>query len=382
MKICFYAPFKPLGHAHPSGDLVTATGIVDYLQQRGHHVFPASTLRCRWIYWKPWRWPLLLRENRRIMRRFSPFRADLWLTYHSYYKAPDLLGPAASRQLKIPYVIFQGIYATKRKRKLQTLPGFYLNKYSLQAARHVFTNKKIDLLNLERLLPDERVTYVAPGICPQDFCFDAAAREQLRSRWNAGDNPVVFSAAMFRSDVKSEGLTWVIRACGQLQRQGRRFELVIAGDGKEKKKLQQLAAEQMPGRVRFVGKIRHNQMYRYYSAADVFAFPGINESLGMVFLEAQCCGLPVVAFNNAGVPEAVQNGKTGTLVPMYALTPFANAIAELLSDRDRRRRMGRAAASYVRKHHDISKNYRALESKLEKIAGRRQRTTDDGRRTF
>jgi len=50
MKICFYAPFKPLGHAHPSGDLVTAAGIFDYLVKGGHQVLTASTLRCRWLY--------------------------------------------------------------------------------------------------------------------------------------------------------------------------------------------------------------------------------------------------------------------------------------------------------------------------------------------
>ena len=60
MRILFYAPFKPLDHAHPSGDLVTATEIVDYLIKKGHQVVAASSLRCRWIYWKPWLWPKLI----------------------------------------------------------------------------------------------------------------------------------------------------------------------------------------------------------------------------------------------------------------------------------------------------------------------------------
>ena len=68
----------------------------------------------------------------------------------------------------------------------------------------------------------------------------------------------------------------------------------------------------------------------------------------MVFLEAQACGLPVVAFENAGVPEAVQNGKTGLLVPMYAAEPFADAVGRLLKDSQLRRKMGRAAQAYVR----------------------------------
>ncbi len=333
MRICFYTPFKPLNHANPSGDLVTATGIFDFLVQRGHTVYPASNLRCRWIYWKPWLWHKLFWERQRVVRSFIDTPVDLWFTYHSYYKAPDLLGPTVAGKLNIPYVIFQGIYSTKRRRQWTAKPGFYLNKHSLCRADHVFTNKSVDLLNLKRLLPANRVTYVAPGIVPGEFDFDARAREKLRDQWKVGHEPVIFSAAMFRPDVKTEGLTWLIRACGELYRQGQIFRLVIAGDGREKGKLQRRAQEHVPDRVIFLGKIARQDMYRFYSAADVFVFPGIRESLGMVFLEAQSCGLPVVAFNNAGVPEAVADGKTGLLVPMYALEPFVDAIRRLLVDK-------------------------------------------------
>ena len=230
----------------------------------------------------------------------------------------------------------------------------------------------MDLHNLKRLLPENRLTYVAPGIIPSDFSFDAESRRELRKKWNVIDEPVIFSAAMFRPDVKTEGLTWVIRACGELYRQRNNFRLVIAGDGKEREKLQQIAAEQVADRVLFLGKIPRQDMYRYYSAADVFVFPGIRESLGMVFLEAQSCGLPVVAFNNAGVPEAVQDGKTGILVPMYAQTPFLDAVRRLLGDKNLRRQMGIAAKSYARKFHDLNKNYRALERSLTAIVHSRR----------
>ncbi len=143
---------------------------------QGHQVMAASCLRCRWIYWKPWLWLKLIWERRQVVQKFSDTSADLWFTYHSYYKAPDLLGPAVSRKLNIPYVIFQGIYSTKRRRQWKAKPGFYLNKNSLCAANHVFTNKTVDLLNLKRLLPENRVTYVAPGIIPGEFSFDENAR--------------------------------------------------------------------------------------------------------------------------------------------------------------------------------------------------------------
>jgi glycosyltransferase involved in cell wall biosynthesis len=366
-RIAFYAPFKPLGHVQPSGDLVTATGISDFLLRQDHRVVSTSTLRCRWIYWKPWLWPRLWWERRRMVRIFSAESADLWFTYHSYYKAPDLLGPYATRRLNIPYVIFQGIYSTKRRRRLKTRAGFYFNKAALLAADHIFTNKKVDLLNLRRLLPDDRISYVAPGLNPDEFIFDVKARSELRQQWSIADEPVIFSAAMFRRDVKTQGLKWVLRACGELLRQGKDFKLVIAGDGKERNTLQNLAAEQIPGKFRFVGKIPRPELYRYYSAADVFVFPGIGESLGMVFLEAQACGLPVVAFDDAGVPEAVQNRRTGLLVPAHEMAPFVDAINRLLSDRKLRRQMGQAATSYVRTNHNLELNYQELERVIQKI---------------
>jgi glycosyltransferase involved in cell wall biosynthesis len=370
MRILFYAPFKPLGHGHPSGDLVTATEIVGYLADQGHEIIQANFLRCRWIYWKPWLWLKLPLEKRRTVRRFLKSDVDLWLTYHSYYKAPDLLGPYASQKIKIPYVIFQGIYSTKRRRRLKTLPGFYLNKRALCAARHVFVNKTVDRINLKRLIPDKRISYVSPGIHPAEFYFDAAARQALRSRWDAGDVPLVFSAAMFRADVKTEGLAWVIRTCGELVRRGNSLRLVIAGDGIQREKLKRLAAERLGERVIFVGKVPRNEMYRYYSACDLFVFPGIRESLGLVFLEAQSCGLPVVAFDNAGVPEAVKNGITGLLVPAYAARAFADAIERLLKNSELRRRMGRAAQSHVRQHHDLTKNYQKMEVMLRQLVNK------------
>jgi glycosyltransferase involved in cell wall biosynthesis len=199
--------------------------------------------------------------------------------------------------------------------------------------------------------------------------FDQAARSALRRDWNVGEGPVIISAAMFRPDVKTQGLAWVIRACGELYRRGKALYLVIAGDGQEKPRLQRLAEEQLPGRIRFVGKIPRNEMYRYYSAGDIFAFPGIRESLGMVYLEAQSCGLPVVAFANGGIPEVVRDQETGFLVPLFAFEPYLLALDALLSDRGLRRKMGQAAQKYVRMAHDLDHNYQQLETALTRVAG-------------
>jgi len=374
MRISFYTPFKPLDHANPSGDLMIARGLYGYLKNQGNKILIMSNFRSRWVFWKPWIWTWLIRDTRRIMRTIAPNGVDLWFTYHSYYKAPDLLGSFISRRLKIPYVIFQGIYSTKRKRNWKTWPGFVLNRAALCAADHVFSNKKVDCLNMKRLLPSQRITYVKPGISPHAFSFDAGARDELKKLWDVGNEPVVLSAAMFRPDVKTQGISLVIRVCGELFRKGLRFYLVIAGEGRERNRLLQLAKEHLPDRVRFVGKIPRNEMYRFYSAGDIFAFPGIRESLGMVFLEAQSCGIPVVAFANGGIPEVVRDGETGFLVPLYDSDRFAKAIEFLLTKRDIRQKMGQTAQVHVRESHDINRNYQEMKKVLEDIVIRKGTT--------
>ena len=93
----------------------------------------------------------------------------------------------------------------------------------------------------------------------------------------------------------------------------------------------------------------------------------LQEALGMVYLEAQSCGLPVVAFDNAGVPEAVLAGRTGLLVPMRDGSAFAEAIARLLDDAPLRRPMGATARAHIREAHELDRNYGMMEEKLKDI---------------
>ncbi|MBI5593984.1 MAG: glycosyltransferase family 4 protein [Deltaproteobacteria bacterium] len=366
--IGYYTPFKPLGFHLPSGDLTIATGLRDFLESGGHRIIHPSRLRARWIFWKPWLWPVVVRDRLRALRMLRRVRCGLWLTYHAYYKSPDLVGPWVCRRLDIPYVIFQGIYSTRRKKAIKTLPGYVLNRKALMRADHIFSNRKEDLLNLRRLIPEDRLTYIAPGIDPEEFTFDAAARRELRNTWKIPENtPVVLSAAMFRPGVKTEGLIWTIKACAELYRQKKSVQLVIAGDGKERKTLQALAESLLSENVRFVGKIPRDRMHRFYSAGDIFAFPGIRETLGMVYLEAQSCGLPVVAFHNGGIPEVVKDSITGFLTPLYDLRAYADAITRILDNGPLRREMSEAAVWHVQSAHDIHRNYHRVETVLQRV---------------
>lgn len=364
MRICFYAPFKPLGHPNPSGDLIIATGLYDFLLSQGHQILIASSLRSRWIYLKPWHFFTLLKERMATAKRIRKFSPDLWLTYHCYYKAPDLLGPPLCKKFDIPYCVFQGIYSTKQRRSLKGKAGFYLNRQSLLQAIHLFSNRKMDLENLRRIISPGKLTYIKPGIFPESFCFDQSSRESMHHSWQIKNEPVILSAAMFRPDVKTQGLIWMIKALARLTEEKIPFKLVIAGDGSERKKLLQLADQYIPNRVVFAGQIKREEMYKFYSGGDIFVFPGIRESLGMVYLEAQSCGLPVVAFDNGGIPEVVQQGKTAYLAKLFDEDSFCTHIKQLLQHTQQRMTMGQAAAKYIRQNHDLQSNYLELEDIL------------------
>lgn len=364
MKIAYYMPFKAMGHPHPSGDLIQGTELFRHLGDLGHDCRLISSLRCRWLFLQPHRWPALLAEYVKTLQRLRDFSPDLWLSYHSYYKAPDLLGPSCCRRQGLPYVIFQGIYSTKARKKLKSMPGFYLNRRALTSAQLVFTNKHRDHRNLQRLLPEERIHYVAPGIHPAAFTFDRQARHALRADWQSGSTPLIMTTAMLRPGVKTLGVQWVIEACATLARRGKPLKLVIVGDGEGRGQLESLAGQLLPGQVIFLGRIERTKLAAYYSAADIFAFPGIEESLGMVYLEAQSCGLPVVACADWGGGEAVQPGRTGLLSPFAQPEKFTDNIDRLIEDKALRRQLGDEAAAYIRRNHDLSSTYRHINTAL------------------
>ena len=108
-------------------------------------------------------------------------------------------------------------------------------------------------------------------------------------------------------------------------------------------------------------------MSRFYSTGDLFVFPGIRESLGMVYLEAQSCGMPVVAFNNGGIPEVVKQGKTGLLSPPYDPIAFAGNIRKLLSHKTLRNKFSANAMDSIRKDHNLDINYQSVERVLSSL---------------
>jgi glycosyltransferase involved in cell wall biosynthesis len=125
------------------------------------------------------------------------------------------------------------------------------------------------------------------------------------------------------------------------------WHLVLVGSGAgqvisiEDKLRAEAESGALRGRVTFTGRVEN--VVPFLQASDIFAFPTLDEALGMSAVEAQACGLPAVASRTGGVPDIVEDGTTGILVPPGETAPLAEGLRRLLSDASLRQRFATAA---------------------------------------
>lgn len=369
MKIAYCTPFKPVHHPSVSGDVTIARDLLQTLAGYGHEIMPVPFFPAKEIYWRPDRWPGALVALGHMVE--AARGADCWLTCGTYYKVPDAFGPLAVARLSIPYFLFQASHARNRARRVSSWPGYVLNRRAMERADHVFCNRVNDLAGCASLLPEDRYSHVRPGLPQGLFAHDPAARLRLRARWGAGDSVVVVTAAMMRPGVKTVGVEWTIRACAGLVARGCDVRLVLAGDGPMRAGLETQARAALGERVRFLGMVDRADLSGVFSAGDLFAFPGIRESVGMVYLEAQQCGLPVAATDDEGAPHVVAHEVSGLITPASE-TAFSQAVERLVTDRELRLRLGARAAGHVARNHSASANCLDMVRTMERIVTTRR----------
>jgi phosphatidylinositol alpha-1,6-mannosyltransferase len=125
-------------------------------------------------------------------------------------------------------------------------------------------------------------------------------------------------------------------------------QYVIVGSGPDEERLRQIVDHHgLHDAVHFAGRVPWDDLLLYYNAADVFVMPSREdppdvEGFGLVFLEANACGTPVIGANAGGVPDAIVDGTTGYLVPPADPAALADALASVLTHPEQARAMGRA----------------------------------------
>jgi D-inositol-3-phosphate glycosyltransferase len=187
------------------------------------------------------------------------------------------------------------------------------------------------------------VVVVAPGV--DLSTFRPIDRLQARRKIGAGTAPLLLFVGRLE---RLKGVDIAIRALAELRRNGHDdVRLLVLGedsrdaDESEKERLKAIAdQESVRGAVDFVGSVAHHELPYFYSAADACVMPSYSESFGLVGLEAQACGCPVVGSGVSGIRSVVRDGVTGFLVDSHDPRDYAERIGRLLDDQELARELG------------------------------------------
>ncbi|WP_329524286.1 glycosyltransferase family 4 protein [Streptomyces griseoaurantiacus] len=197
----------------------------------------------------------------------------------------------------------------------------------------------------------ERMTQLPPGVDEKTF-HPGSGGAEVRARLGLSDRPVVVCVSRL---VPRKGQDTLILALPRVLATHPDAVLLIVGGGPYERDLRRLARETgVAGSVRFTGSVPWEELPAHYGAGDVFAMPcrtrrgGLDvEGLGIVYLEASATGLPVLAGDSGGAPDAVLDGETGWVVRGGAPAEAAERINALLADEELRRRMGERGRRWV-----------------------------------
>ncbi|MEV4255338.1 glycosyltransferase family 4 protein [Spirillospora sp. NPDC049652] len=197
----------------------------------------------------------------------------------------------------------------------------------------------------------ERMARLAPGVDESVF-HSGSGGDAVRARLGLTDRPVVVCVSRL---VPRKGQDALIHAWPHVLRAVPDAALLLVGGGPYRAELTRLADELgVSDSVVFTGSVPWEELPAHYDAGDVFAMPcrtrrrGLDvEGLGIVYLEASATGLPVVAGDSGGAPDAVLDGETGVVVPGRSVRAVAEALMDLLRDPSRARTMGDKGRAWV-----------------------------------
>jgi phosphatidyl-myo-inositol dimannoside synthase len=242
----------------------------------------------------------------------------------------------------------------------------WMTRLVLHRARRVITishHTRRILLDQWGLAP-ECVRLVHPGVDTERF-VPARHGSETRAQLGWGARPVVLTVGHLQH---RKGQDQMIRALGHVLTRVPDALYAIVGAGEDEPYLRDLVRQRgLDNHVQFLGQVDDDLLVRCYQQCDLFVLPNRQEGrdlegFGMVLLEAQACGRPVVAGASGGTADALRVPNTGRLVDCDRPEPLADVIAGLLSDPQMLARMGQAARRWVVERFDWARASRQAEA--------------------
>jgi len=222
----------------------------------------------------------------------------------------------------------------------------YANNFlKLGCYRFVFKNNFVVLISplllneMKTFLKPEQIFYCLNGIKPTVAAADLDKASRVRK--NNHKVKIIFLGHLWTL----KGCEVLLEALALLKKKESDFEAVFVGaeiDISPQDFSKQCDALDIADRVSYLGPLYGSEKTRQLLQADIFAYPTLNDSFGLVLLEAMEAGLPIVASNEGSIPEIVSEGESGFIVPKNNAQALANQLEILLKDAALRFKMGQA----------------------------------------
>ncbi|MEA3249397.1 MAG: glycosyltransferase family 4 protein [Patescibacteria group bacterium] len=329
---------------------------------------PIYRYKMLWKYMRP-RWLLAFYWTWRMCRKDRP---SMVMVSHLLNMGKVALG--IKRVLGIPYgVILHGYDVAQAKsttygRRLAARE--ILGGASLVVCNSVYTGTWAQSLGVD----ESRIAYVnPPPWLPLDTKADAGEVAQFRKIHELDGK---FTLLYVGRLVKRKGVDTCIKAVAKLRAEGCDVKYIVIGDGPDKGRLKKMAMDaNVADHVVFTGMMNPNRLSIPYTACDAFVMVprsldgGNIEGYGIVYLEANIFGRPVIGSRTGGVPEAVIDGETGLLVEPGDVDGLVKTVRKLMNDESLRKKLGEGGRARLEKDYGDNRQARRFLAAVRRAIG-------------
>lgn len=233
--------------------------------------------------------------------------------------------------------ILKQLYDTYQKKLLKGVNQFF-----------PVSNYTANLLK-QQSIPTNKITVIPNGTDFKNFYPSPYAH--LITKWNLADKKILFTICRH---VERKGIQYVLAALPTILQSIPNIHYLIGGTGNYTPTLKSLVSQlQLESHVTFVGRIPNNELNAYYSLCDIFIMtpkevvPNV-EGFGIVYLEANACGKPVIGTISGGVPNAIKHQETGLLIPQKSTAAISAEVVQLMEQEDYRLQLGVNGLDWVK----------------------------------
>lgn len=273
---------------------------------------------------------------KKIIKEFKP---DI---VHAHYASSyGLLGVLSGFHPLVISVWGSDVYKFPNKNFLTKL----LLKYNFKKADYI--------LSTSYAMKQEIQKYTKKDILITPFGIDLNVFKPINLKQHNEKKDIVIG--IIKSLEPVYGIEFLIKAFAilRIKHPNSSLKLLIVGDGSLRKRLEELVIElQIKEEVYFTGRISYDEIYKYHNMLDIAVYPSQSESFGVAVIESGACEKPVVVSNVGGLPEVVENGKTGFVVEYGDINSIVNALEKLILNKSLCYEMGRNARERIKKLYD------------------------------